>query len=116
VEIKTQGYINLEIHNNHKKYSFLDASKNAIYKILHSGVSSEVCKTQPPLLESVEEKENFTRIKKSFFSNKGVWLNFIQNNKTDNENQNIYHISIAKDNLRIYLEEKNIIKKIHDGY
>jgi hypothetical protein len=59
--------------------------------------------------------ENFKKIESNFFSNKGIWKTFIRN-ATNEQNTTGFEIMINKDQLRKYLEEKQIIKSLNNGF
>jgi hypothetical protein len=91
------------------------ANKDAIKAILYSGYTSTQCQTQKPLLRQTTDIENFKKIESNFFSNKGIWKTFIRN-ATNEQNTTGFEIMINKDQLRKYLEEKQIIKSLNNGF
>ncbi len=127
ISTAADGFINIKIWNTQRgaRYSQIQAKKDAIHAILFSGISAgNGCITQPPILINLEEKENFKRIEKHFFSKKGYWSLFTRSADTKSTLPNsigpkhlkVYQISIAKNELRKYLEEQKIISKLNNGF
>jgi len=117
VSIENEGYVKLKITNliNPLEYQIESANKDAIKAILYSGYTSTQCQTQKALLRQPTDIENFKKIESSFFSNKGVWKTFVRN-ATNEQNTTGFEIMINKDQLRKYLEEKQIIKSLNNGF
>ena len=127
VTLDTDGYITIKIWDTKKKNSYKSeqARKDAINAILYSGISgSNGCPTQIPILNKLEEQDNFKSIESIFFAKNGKWLLFtrsIANETTSPSNDSgkgckIYQVSISKNELRKYLEEQNIIKALNNGF
>ncbi len=117
VSIENEGYVKLKITNLIKplEYQIESANKDALKAILYSGYTSTQCQTQKPLLRQTTDIENFKKIESNFFSNKGIWKTFIRN-ATNEQNTTGFEIMINKDQLRKYLEEKQIIKSLNNGF
>lgn len=115
--LTNDGYVELKVSNliNPTEYQIEQASIDAIKAILFTGFSSTKCQTQTPLLNSIEAKDNFKKIQSSFFSKKGLWKNFIRNSSGKNI-ENGFLIMISKEQLRKYLEDTKIIKKLNNGF
>ncbi len=121
------GYISLIIWN-HKlgnNYKFEVARKEALYAILYSGVSgSNNCQTQPPILNSPISKSNFSKIEKDFFSNKGEWSRYVRSGNETEMNRNLlsegvvktYNVIVDKKSLRKFLEDKNVLNTLNNGF
>ncbi len=128
VSIETEGYVTIKIWDIKKgaKYKAEQARKDAIHALLFSGISGSGsgCSTQNPLLSNSEEVEKFKGIQRSFFSRKGKWSSFTRSAATEttlptsigNEDWKVYQVSVSKRELRKYLEEKNIIKALTNGF
>jgi hypothetical protein len=127
VSLDTDGYVTIRIWNTRKglKYKLDQARKEAIHSILFSGIAGgNGCSTQPPLLTSVDDQSSFMKVEKSFFSSKGYWSRFTRNgseNSFGTKNDisatcKIYQVSIAKKELRKYLEDNKIIKPLNSGF
>jgi len=127
VTIETDGYLTIKIWDTKKgvNYKSEQARKDAIHVILFSGISEgNGCKTQPPILNTSEEQENFKTLEKSFFAKKGKWSMFIRSSSVETtlpkmiaaKNWKVYQISISKNELRKYLEDQNIIKVLNNGF
>lgn len=115
--LNNEGYVELKISNllNPNEYQIEQASIDAIKAVLYTGYSSVKCQSQKPMLNSIDEKENFKKIESSFFSKKGVWKNFIRN--TNNSKSEIgFFVMVNKEELRKYLESKGVIKKLTNGF
>lgn len=115
--LNNEGYVELKISNllNPNEYQIEQASIDAIKAVLYTGYSSVKCQSQKPMLNSIDEKENFKKIESSFFSKKGVWKNFIRN--TNNSKSEIgFFVMVNKEELRKYLENKGVIKKLTKGF
>jgi len=117
VSIENEGYVKLKIRNLIKplEYQIEYANKDALKAILYSGYTSTQCQTQKPLLRQTTDIENFKKIESNFFSNKGVWKTFVRNSPNE-QNTTGFEIMINKDQLRKYLEEKQIIKSLNNGF
>lgn len=125
--IQTSGYVTVSIWNASKgsSYKLTNARKDAVRSLLFSGLSgSENCQTQPKILKSISEEENFSKIQKDFFSNGGDWSKFTRSSSLndpspksiENPNWKVYNIEIAKQDLRLYLEKKEVIKSLSNGF
>ena len=121
------GYVTLKIWDTKKgaKYSSEQSRKDAIHAILYSGIAgSKGCATQSPMLNKIEEQENFKSIGKSFFADKGKWTLFTRSSETETtlpenlgiKNWKVYQVSVSKNELRKYLEEQKIIKSLNNGF
>lgn len=105
-----------------KRYKFKTAQKDAVRSVLFDGISkSKNCVNQKALLQSLEDKETFKTIELSFFKKNDTWINFVRNAVLDSAEEKkingksylLYEISIAKNDLRHYLEEKKIIRPLN---
>lgn len=125
--LNSTGYIEIAVSDSKKgsKYKMVNAKRDAIHALLYSGVAAGAsCQTQPPMLSKQDERESFNKIKKSFFAPYGDWTAFVRSSTIassssesgEGKNKTIYKISISKDQLRKYLEEKQIIKPINNGF
>ena len=116
VSIENEGYVKLKITNLIKplEYQIEAASKDAIKAIL-SGYTSTQCQTQKPILKQSADLENFKKIESNFFSKNGVWKTFVRN-ASNEQNTTGFEVMIGKDQLRKYLEEKQIIKSLNNGF
>jgi hypothetical protein len=115
--LNNEGYVELKVSNliNPTDYQIEQASIDAIKAVLITGYSSVKCQTQKPILNTIEEKDNFKKIESSFFSKKGAWKNFIRNTN-NSQTDNGFFIMINKEQLRLYLEDKAVIKKLTNGF
>jgi hypothetical protein len=127
VSVETNAYITLKIWNpkSGKKYKIENARKDAIHALLYSGIAGvNGCGTQKPLLINSESIEKFKKIENDFFSNNGIWAQFTRSASTvsalplnlSSKNWKVYQISVSKDALKKYLEEKSIIKSLNTGF
>ncbi len=127
LSIETDGYITIKIWDTQKgqNYKPMQARKDAINSILYSGLAGgNGCSTQPPILNSLLEKEAFKVIENSFFAKSGIWSLFTRSAVIETtlpfhlgkKNWKVYEVSIAKNELRKYLEERKIIKSLSDGF
>jgi len=125
--LSNSGYIDVFVWNTKKGvlYTIDEARKDAIYAALYTGVASgKSCVSQPAILRNEEERKNFERISKDFFSKSGHWTRFTANAQVSNitpssSNDNstrVYNVSVAKSDLRKYLEEHKIIKSLNNGF
>ena len=117
VSLENEGYVKLKIANLIKplEYQIESASKDAIKAILYSGYTSIQCQTQKPILKQSADIENFKKIESNFFSKNGVWKTFVRNTPNE-QNATGFTIMVNKDQLRKYLEEKQIIKSLNNGF
>jgi hypothetical protein len=128
LSIEAEGYIIIRIWNTQKgqNYKLDQARREAIYAILYSGISgsSYGCSTQPPILNNIEKQKAFKGIEKEFFAHNGQWSVLTRNasmkttlpTHIGNKNWRAYQVSVSKNELRRYLEERKIIKSLSDGF
>jgi len=127
VKIETTGFVILNVWdlNRPNKYTAHQAGKDALHALLYSGVAGENgCVTQPPFLNDPESKVKFKKIERHFFSKNGPWLRFVRDssalevvaNKSVQNAHKVYSISVGKSELRKYLENEKIIKKLTHGF
>ena len=127
VNLNSDGYVTMKIWDTKKgiKYKPEQARKDAIHAILFSGVSGGAgCSTQPPILNTSEEQNNFKAIEKSFFAKNGKWAAYTRNSTTETtlpvslgeKNWKVYQVSVSKNELRNFLEEQKIIKSLNQGF
>ena len=108
-----------------KRYKQETALKEGIHAILFSGLSGAgTCQGQPALLKTSSEQENFRKIEEEFFSKDGRWRNFARQGDvgsasledTATKDMMVYIVRIARNDLRKYLEEQQIIKRLNNGF
>jgi len=127
VSLETDSYVTIKIWDTKKesKYKPEQAIQDAFHALLYSGIAgTNGCETQPPLLNKLEEQENFKSIEKNFFAKKGKWSMFIRSStilttmpeSIGQKNWKVYQVSISKNELRKYLEEHKIIKSLSNGF
>ena len=127
ISVDVDGFVTIKIWNPQKGkcYKFNQARKDAILAILFSGIpSNNGCIKQKPFLQTLEEQENFNNIKKEFFGTKGAWPTYASASETEatipvnigTKNWKVFKVSVTKDQLRKYLEEKRIIKPLNEGF
>ncbi len=125
VSQNVDGYIVFKIWNPSKckSYKFKNALKDGIYAVLFNGISGiNGCQTQQPILNSEVEINKFKSIEKSFFGKNGEWTHYATNKMVEkvelknNKQVKVYELSIAKDNLRKYLESNKIINNLNSGF
>jgi len=127
VTVETNNSVTIKIWNTKsgKKYKQEQAGKDAIVAVLFSGIpGNNGCVVQKPILTTQEEKNNFNKIEKSFFSKNGNWNNYVREATTSNtlpvsineKGWKVYIVSVSKDMLRKYLEEQKIIKSLNTGF
>lgn len=118
-------------YSKRPKVAIEQAKKNAVHGIIFKGFvgnSSNGCKTQKSLSRSANIQEEHRSFFKSFFSDGGKYMKFV-NLSTDGSvrandrlkvKRNLYKIavvvSVNKDALRKDLEEAGIIKKLTSGF
>ena len=127
ISIETDGYVLIKTWDTKagKHYKPEQSRKDALHALLYSGISgNKGCTTQEPLLKKTEEKENFQKIEKEFFSRDGRWVSYTRSSSIQTtlpegigkKNWIVYQVAISKDELKKYLEEKNIIKSLNTGF
>lgn len=126
VSISNDGSIILKIWNpkKGKKYKQEQAFKDALEIYLVNGLNSKSCGNVSPILKTESEKTAFIKIKSEFFSKKGDWTRFITNSTTttttskliDQTDWKTYQVSISKNELRKYLENKSILQPLNTGF
>lgn len=127
ISVENSGSVSVKIWNTKKgkKYSQLQARKDAVHAILFSGVpGSNGCVTQKPILSTPESIEAFKKIENDFFSKNGEWSIFTREasisttlpQQIGDKKWKVYQVSISKDLLRKYLEEHKIIKSLNTGF
>lgn len=126
VKIETTGYLIIKVWDikPNQKYTEQQAGKDAIHALLYSGIAGgEACVSQPAYLNNEASIKKFKKVEKQFFSKNGDWLRFVRSSETTqastvptaHENKT-FMISIAKNDLRRYLESQNIINKMTHGF
>lgn len=127
VSLETDGYVALKIWDTKsgKSYKPEQARKDAIHAVLYAGIAgNNGCTTQTALLVKSEDIDKFKKIEKEFFSSKGKWAQFTRSSATETtlpanlgvKNWKVYQVSVSKDALKKYLEEKSILKSINTGF
>ena len=127
ISLETDGYISFKIWDTKKgkSYKTEQARKDAVHAILYTGIAgSNGCTTQTALLVKPEDNDKFKKIEKEFFSSKGKWAQYIRSSATETtlpinlgvKNWKVYQVSVSKDALKKYLEEKSILKSINTGF
>ncbi len=127
VRVETDGYATIKIWDTKKGVKYLpeQARKDAIHAILYAGIAgTKGCLSQESILIKSEEIEKFEAIEKEFFSANGTWAQFTRSSATKTalpenlgaKNWKVYQISVSKDALKKYLEEKSIIKSLNSGF
>jgi len=123
VKIETTGYVTFNVWDIRRlhKYTEKQAGKDVIHALLYSGIAgSEACVSQPAYLNNKASINKFKKVEKQFFSKNGDWLRFIRSNETTQGSTALeyktFMISIAKNDLRRYLESQNIINKMTHGF
>jgi len=127
ISVEISGSVTIKIWNTKKgkKYSQLQARKDAVHAILFSGVpSSNGCITKKPILSSPESIEAFKKIENDFFSKNGEWSKYTREasvaatlpQQIGDKEWKVYQVSVSKDLLRKYLEEQKIIKSLNTGF
>lgn len=121
VDLEQTGYIHLSLSDhrqlNEKRYP--EARKQAIHTVLYTGVAQSAgCPSLRPLLQSSEERDKFQSISNEVFSKDGRWSEFTnaipQNqNKDKTSSYEVYSVAVALDQLRLYLEDKKILKPLN---
>jgi hypothetical protein len=127
ISVSGDGYITIKIWNPQKgkHYTSEQARKDAIHAILFSGIlSNHGCISQKPILQSQEARDNFNKMAKEFFKTNGDWGTNTRASDTETalpeslgtKDWKVYQISVAKNFLRKYLEDKEIIKPLNNGF
>jgi hypothetical protein len=113
VSEENQGYVEFSISNKNNLIDVELTSKKTMKTLLFSGYTSIQCQTQKSILINNDEVENFKKIESQFFSKKGVWKTFVQENLNP---QKINTILINKDMLKKYLVDQKIIKPLNSRF
>ena len=127
VSLDTDGYYTIKIWDTKKgdNYRSEDARKDAIHAFLYSGIAgANGCSSQKPILDKLEEQNNFKMIEKDFFAKKGKWSAFTRSSTREismplsfgQKECKVYQVSISKNALRQYLEEMKIIKSLNNQF
>jgi hypothetical protein len=127
VSLETDGYVTLKIWDTKagKSYKPEQARKDAVHALLYSGIAgSNGCTTQGSLLNKTEELDKFKEIEKEFFSKNGKWTQYTRSSATETtlpknigeKNWKVFQVSVSKEALKKYLEEKYIIKSLNTGF
>ena len=127
VSIEADSYITIKIWDTKKgaKYKAEQARKDAVYAILFSGIANgNGCSTQPPIITKSDDQIKFRKIERNFFAKNGKWMTFIKSNATETtlpdnlgaKKWKVYQVTIAKKELRKYLEAEKIITSLNNGF
>lgn len=125
--ISNDGNITLKIWNpdKGKRYKMENAQKDAIRVILHNGIASnKECVGQKPLLKTSNEKKEFERKLNNFFEKNGEWHTYTHSSKIattlpekiGEKDWKVYQVTVNRNLLKKYLEEKEVIKPIKSGF
>ena len=125
--VDVTGLISIRIWRStrFKRYSYRQASRDAVHAILFSGVSGKNgCVTQKPLLSTPKSLDAFKKIENDFFSKNGEWSKYTREasvattlpQQIGDKKWKVYKVSISKDLLRKYLEEQKVIKTLNSGF
>lgn len=125
--LAADGYVELRIWDQNKcsSYSLDQACKDGIHAILYAGISSSNgCASQPPILSTPQESDNFRKIERSFFSKKGKWVDFSRSSGITKKpevnsfpsNCSGHNVLISKNQLRKFLEDQKIIKPLNSNF
>lgn len=127
ISLETNGYISFKIWDTKlgKSYKIEQARKDAIHAVLYAGIAgSNGCSTQTAILDKSEDIYKFQKIENEFFSSKGKWAQYTRSSSIETtlpanpieKNWKVYQVSVSKDALKKYLEEKSILKSINTGF
>lgn len=127
ITVENSNSVTIKIWNTKKgkKYSQLQARKDAVHGILFSGLSgSNRCVTQKQLLSTPESIDAFKKTENDFFSKTGEWSKFTREanvsttlpQQIGDKKWKVYQITISKNLIRKYLEEHKIIKSLSTGF
>ena len=127
ISLETDGYVSFKIWDSKsgKSYKPEQARKDAVHAVLYAGIAGcNGCTTQTALLIKSEDIDKFKKIEKDFFSSKGNWSKYTRSSATETtfpinlgeKNWKVYQVSVSKDALKKYLEEKSILKSINTGF
>jgi hypothetical protein len=127
ISFETDGYVSFKIWDTKsgKSYKPEQARKDAVHAVLYAGIAgSNGCTTQTALLIKSEDIDKFKKIEKEFFSSKGNWSQYTRSSATETtlpvnfgaKYWKVYQVSVSKDALKKYLEEKLILKSIKTGF
>jgi len=123
ITANNEGSVTIKIWNTKrgKRYKIEEAQKDALHLLLYSGLqSNKSCIGQKPLLNNQKEIDAFSKIDSDFFNKNGLWskytrasnLNATLPTSIGNKNWAVYEITISEKQLRLFLEEKKIIKSL----
>ena len=121
----SDGYYRVNVFNSKRgvKYKFKNAARDAVYAYLYRGWPGALnCMEHKPLLNTPEEKKLFEEKCPRFFSKEYLlYVNSAAENPITEQEKGgvlckVYSLNIAGDNLRKFLEEKGVIKKLNSGF
>ena len=127
VSVENDGSVTIKIWNTKlgKKYTQEQSRKDAIDAILFSGVpGNNGCIAQKPIISTSEATDNFNKIEKEFYAKNGNWADYTREATIEttipesigDKSIKVYRVSVAKNLLRKYLEDKKIIKSLNSGF
>ena len=127
LSVGEDGYVTIKIWNSQKgkNYKLEQAQKDAVYVIVFSGIApTNGCITQKPILQQTEEQAKFKNIEKNFFKANGDYLTYVRSSETSTtipvnlgeKDWKVFQISVAKNLLRKYFQDKKIVKPLNTGF
>jgi len=125
-DVNSDGTITLKIWNakKGKEYKAHQASINAVHCILYSGISSNGCGNQNPLLNNDETIAKFEKANPDFFQKSGDYGKYISTSSVAtaipstirDKSWKVYEVVVNKKQLEKYLANKQIKKTLNNGF
>ena len=121
----SDGYYRINVFNIKRgiKYKFKNAAKDAVHAFLFRGWPSALnCLEHKPLINTPDEKKLFDEKCAGFFSKEFLlYVNSASEHPVTVQQKGsvqckVYTLNIAGDNLRKFLEEKGVIRKLNTGF
>ena len=107
------------------KYQITEAQKDALCFVIYNGLElGGNCSSQKTLLTHEDEIVKFKQIQATFFAENGDWSRFIQVITSDakptmaqiKRNCKVYSFRLSRNELKSYLESKDVIKNLKTGF
>lgn len=101
------------------------ARKDAIRAVLLAGIGKgEQCSGMNALLRTEKERTAFEKIQANFFAKDGAWTRFTQQSipvaafpiAGQDQKLSVFQVTVAREELRKYLEELKIIQTLTTGF
>ena len=127
IQQENVGSVSFQIWDRKKGtfYKIEMARKDAIRAVLLAGIGKgEQCSGMNALLRTEKERTAFQKMEANFFAKDGAWTRFTQQSipvaafpmAGQDQKLSVFQVTVAREELRKYLEEQKIIQALTTGF